>query len=65
MELEGYAWPTCNKQPRLVDCRIGVVNKLDRRRVHDDDDEEFCWQRDWLAVAKYSKSGFWDKIWSL
>ena len=22
----------CSKQPRLVDCRIGVVNKLDRRR---------------------------------
>jgi len=33
MELEGYSWPTCSKQPRLVDCRIGVVNKLDRRRV--------------------------------
>jgi len=34
MELEGYSWPTCSKQPRLVDCRIdlGVVNKLDRRR---------------------------------
>jgi len=33
MELEGYSWPTCSKQPRLVDCRTGVVNKLDRRRV--------------------------------
>ena len=32
MELECYSWPTCSKQPRLVDCRIGVVNKLDRRR---------------------------------
>ena len=32
MELEGYSRPTCSKQPRLVDCRIGVVNKLDRRR---------------------------------
>ena len=34
MELESYSWPTCSKQPRLVDCRIyvGVVNKLDRRR---------------------------------
>ena len=32
MKLEGYSWPTCIKQPRLVDCRIGVVNKLDRRR---------------------------------
>jgi len=31
-ELEGYSWRTCSKQPRLVDCRIGVVNKLDRRR---------------------------------
>jgi len=32
MELECYSWSTCSKQPRLVDCRIGVVNKLDRRR---------------------------------
>jgi len=32
MELECYSWPTCSKQPRLVDCRIGVVNKLGRRR---------------------------------
>ena len=34
MELKGYrpSWPTCSKQPRLTDCRIGVVNKLDRRR---------------------------------
>jgi len=33
MELDGYSWLMCSKQPRLVDCRIGVVNKLDRRRV--------------------------------
>jgi len=32
MELEGYSWLTSSKQPRLVDCRIGVVNKLDCRR---------------------------------
>ena len=32
MELEGYSSPICSKQLRLVDCRIGVVNKLDRRR---------------------------------
>jgi len=32
MQLEGYSRPTCSKQPRLVDCRIGVVNKLYRRR---------------------------------
>jgi len=32
MELEGYSRPTCSKQARLVNCRIGVVNKLDRRR---------------------------------
>ena len=31
MELEGYSCRICMKQPRL-DCRIGVVNKLDRRR---------------------------------
>ena len=30
--LDGYIWTTCSKQPRLVDCRISVVNKLDRRR---------------------------------
>ena len=47
MELEGYSWSTCSKQPRLVDCRIGVVNKLDRRRV--------CWQRDRLAVEENSR----------
>ena len=31
MELKGYSWPIY-KQSRLVDCRIGVVNKLDRWR---------------------------------
>ena len=35
MELEGYSWSTCSKQPRLVNCRTGVVNKLDRRRRRD------------------------------
>jgi len=31
---KGYSWPTCSKQPRVVDCRMamGVVNKLYRRR---------------------------------
>jgi len=23
--------PTCSKQPRLIDCHIGVVNKLENR----------------------------------
>ena len=36
MELKGYSWPTCSKQPRLVDYCIGlhiaIINKLDRRR---------------------------------
>jgi len=32
VELECYRSPTCRKQPRLIECRIGVVNKLDRRR---------------------------------
>ena len=32
LELEGYSRSTCSKQPRLVDCPIGVVNKLDSRR---------------------------------
>jgi len=35
MELEGYSLLTCSKQPRLVDCRIGVVNIS----TIDDDDE--------------------------
>jgi len=48
-ELEGYRWSTCSKQPRLVDRRIGVVNKLDRRRRR-------------LAAAKCFKSGVWDKV---
>jgi len=36
MELEGYSWSTCSKQPRLVDYRrpyrCRQENKLDRRR---------------------------------
>ena len=52
MELEGCSWPTCSKQPRLVDRRIGVVNN----------DDEFCWQRDRLAAVKISKSEVWDKV---
>ena len=31
MELKGYSWPICSKEPRLVDCRIGVANKPQRR----------------------------------
>ena len=30
--VRGLQLIDCSKQPRLVDCRIGVVNKLDRRR---------------------------------
>jgi len=41
MELEGYSWSTCSKQPRLVDCRMGVVNKLDSTANDDDDDGLF------------------------
>ena len=58
MELEGYSWPTCSKQPRLVDCRIGVVNKLDRRRR----------RRRILLTTRTTwrgeifKSGVWDKV---
>ena len=32
IELEVYSWSTCCERPRLVDCRIGVVNEFDRRR---------------------------------
>jgi len=31
MELEGYNWLTCSKQPRLIDYHIGITNKLDCR----------------------------------
>ena len=41
MELEGYSWATCSKQPRLVDCRMGVVNKLDSTANDNDDDGLF------------------------
>ena len=32
MDLEGSSWSTCSQRLWLVDCRIGVVNKLDHRR---------------------------------
>jgi len=35
MELEGCSGSTFSKQPRLVHCRIGVVNELDHQ--HNDD----------------------------
>ena len=48
----------CSKQPRLGDCRIGVVNKLDRRQRRQ---RILLTTRDGLAVAKFSKSGFGTK----
>ena len=59
MELDGYSRPTCSKQPRLVSWRIGVVSKLHRWWWYDD---EFCWQHDRLAVAKFAKSWAWNKV---
>ena len=32
IELEGYSWPTCSKQPRVVDCRIFNVYVILRFR---------------------------------
>ena len=55
MQTDGYSWPTCSKQPRLVDCQIGIINKLDRQ-------QQFRWQCDQLAVTKFSKSKVWDKV---
>jgi len=60
MELKGYSWPTCSKQPRLVNCRIGVVNKLACRRRRRR--RRVLLTRDRLAVAKFSKSRVWDKV---
>jgi len=39
-----------------------VVNSHDSSTDSTVDDDEFCWQRDPLAVAKFSKSGVWDKV---
>ena len=58
MELEGYSWPSCSKQSRLVDCPI-VFSKLDRRR----------WRRVLLTTLSTcrgeivsSKSEVWDRV---
>ena len=56
MELKGYSWLTCSKQPWLIDCCIAIIHKLDQWR------QEFCWQHDQLAMAKFSKSGVLDKV---
>jgi len=32
MELDGYGWPIVVKQPPLINCHIGVVDKLGRPR---------------------------------
>ena len=52
-----YSWSTCNKEPRLVDCRIGVVNKLDRRRRPD-----LLTTRSTCRGEIETKSGVWDKV---
>jgi len=56
-ELEGYSWPTCSKQPRLVDCPIGVVNKLDRRRRR----RVLLTMRS-TCCGEFFKSGVWNKV---
>jgi len=52
-----YSRPTCNKEPRLVDCRISVVNKLDRRRRPD-----LLTTRSTCRGEMETKSGVWDKV---
>ena len=52
VELEGYSWPMCSKQPRLVDKVSATRSTFD----------EFCWQRNRLAVAKFSKPRVWDSV---
>jgi len=56
MELKGYSWLTCSKQPWLIDCCIAIIHKLYHWR------QEFCWRHDQLAMAKFSKSGVLDKV---
>jgi len=58
MELEGYSCWTCRKQPRLVDCRIGVVNKLDRRRRR----RRILLTTRTTGRGEIFKSGVWDKV---
>jgi len=62
IELQGYSWPTSSKQPWLVDSRWLLTTKRNVMRYVDDDDDNFCWQRDRLAVEKFSKSGVWDNV---
>ena len=52
------SWATCSKQPRLVDCPVGVVNNLHRDR--DDDDVSLTtWP---TCRGEFFKSGVWDKV---
>jgi len=37
MELEGYSRPTCGKQPRLVDCCVGVTRPSTTTRFVDNE----------------------------
>ena len=57
MELDHYDGLTRNKLCAFGydgSTVVGMVNKLDRRRVR--------WQHDRLLVAKFSKSRLWDKV---
>jgi len=41
IDSKNYSWPTSSTQRRLVDCGIGVVNKLDRRSTCHGESLEF------------------------
>ena len=48
----------CSKQPRLVDCCISDVNKLDRRRRR----RRVLLTTRWTCRGEIEKCGVWDKV---
>ena len=60
IELEGYRWSTCSKQPWFIDWSIGVVNKLDRRRRLRR--VLLTTRSTWRGEIEISKSVVWDKV---
>ena len=52
VNLEGYSWSTCSKHSHDSSIVLWVSSTSS---TVDDDDDEFCWQRDRLAVTKFCK----------
>ena len=54
MELNGYSWPTCSKQPRCI--YIEQVSSTTSTF------SMFCWQHLQFAMVKFFKCRIWDKV---